>query len=120
MPLFEFVCEACANGKRFSALVGVVADAPVPACPVCKSEKVTRVVSRFFRSRSDESRIDSLTESLDSLDESDPRAQRALMRELVTEAGEDALSRDEVSELVEDSLAAEGSPDSFTEFHSPQ
>jgi putative FmdB family regulatory protein len=104
MPVFEFVCGACGSGKRFSVLIGVVADAPEPTCPVCGSGRVERVVSRFARTRSVESRMDSLTESLDGLDESDRKAQRSVLREFVSEAGEDELSRDEVNELVEDAL----------------
>jgi putative FmdB family regulatory protein len=104
MPVYEFVCGACGNGKKFSVLVGMVANAPEPCCPVCGGTNITRAVSRFARTRSDESRLDALTESLDGLDESDPKAMRRTMRELVTEAGEDELSRDEVNELVEEAV----------------
>ena len=34
MPIFEYTCNAC-HGRKFSALVGVVADAKPPTCPKC-------------------------------------------------------------------------------------
>jgi putative FmdB family regulatory protein len=104
MPIFEFVCAACGSGKKFSVLVGVVAEAPRPRCPACGGENLTRAVSRFARTRSGEARIDALTESMDGLDQSDSASMRSTLRELVSEAGEDELSRDEVNELVEESL----------------
>jgi putative FmdB family regulatory protein len=104
VPIFEFVCEACGSGRKFSVLVGVVAEAPRPRCPVCGGENLTRAVSRFARTRSGESRLDALTTSMDGLDQSDTSAMRSTLRELVSEAGEDELSRDEVNELVEESL----------------
>jgi putative FmdB family regulatory protein len=94
VPIFEFVCDACRSGRKFSVLVGVVADAPEPRCPACGSENLTRAVSRFART----------TESMDGLDQSDSASMRSTLRELVSEAGEDELSRDEVNELVEESL----------------
>lgn len=104
MPVYEFVCQACKSGKKFSVLVGMVANAPEPRCPVCQGTDIMRAVSRFARTRSEETRIDALTESLDGLDESNPKAMRNAMRELVTEAGEDELSRDEVNELVDEAV----------------
>lgn len=108
MPIFEFVCDACGSGKKFSALVGVVADAAPPTCPVCGSANLTRAVSRFARVRSAEARVDDLTDSLDGLDGSDPKAARRAMRELVEDAGDGELSSGEVDELVEEAVSEEG------------
>ena len=108
VPIYEFVCSACGSGRKFSALVGVVAGATTPTCPVCGSDRLSRTVSRFARVRSDEARVDDLTDSLDNLDESDPKAMRRAMRELVEDAGDGELSSGEVDELVEEAVSEEG------------
>ncbi len=41
MPIYEFECGSC--GERFEELTGV--DAPVPACSVCGSTDVRRLIS---------------------------------------------------------------------------
>jgi putative FmdB family regulatory protein len=89
MPIFEFTCNTCANNRRFSALVGVVANATPPACPRCGGTDLKRAVSRFARVRSEDDTLDSLAEQADNLDENDPSAMRRLMREMAGEMGED-------------------------------
>jgi putative FmdB family regulatory protein len=102
MPIFEFTCNDCRTGRRFSTLVGVVADAAPPTCPACGGVNLTKAVSRFARLRSEDDAIDSLAERADNLDESDPRAMRALMREMAGELGEDA--DDDVDAAMEEAF----------------
>jgi putative FmdB family regulatory protein len=61
MPIYEFECEGC--GARFEELVS--ADAQLPACPQCGSQRTRRLISnvsppgrqpRGAGVRSDESR----------------------------------------------------------------
>lgn len=99
MPIFEFACDAC-GVKRFSELVGVLAS-PLPVqCPRCRSTRVRKLVSRFARLRSTDEALESLAERADSLDESDPKALRSLMREVAGDLGED-MTGDDVEELLE-------------------
>ena len=99
MPLFEFSCRDC-GGRPFSALVGVVADAPAPRCPRCGGENLLKRVSRFARLRSGDEAIDALADAADQLDESDPRSVRRFVRDMA--AGMDQeIGADEIEELIE-------------------
>ena len=106
MPIFEFTCQTCATNRRFSALVGVVADADPPHCPVCGGTHLQKAVSRFARLRSDDEAIDALAERADTLDESDPKAMRSLMKEMAGEMGEDG---DDFGELMDAAMDEEAS-----------
>ena len=108
MPIFEFKCNACGNPRKFSALVGVVSNAPPPRCPKCGSGDVSKAVSRFARLRSDDEAIDSLADRAEGIDESDPRAMRGLIRDMASEMGDD-VDADEFEALMEDSMAEEAS-----------
>ena len=100
MPIFEFRCNHC--GRKFSALVGVVASASNPACPRCgASDDLTKLVSRFARLRSEDETIDALAEQADGLDSDDPKAMRRLMKEMAGEMGDD-MDADEFEALMED------------------
>src|SRR2546423_5767115 len=88
MPIFEFICDSC--GKRFSALVGVVAEARQPACPKCGGANLTKQVSRFARLRSEDETLDSLTDESAYGDiEGDPKAMRRWMRDMGSAMDED-------------------------------
>lgn len=89
MPIFEYTCNTCATGRKFSALVGVVASARPPACPRCGGTDLKKLVSRFARLRSEDETIDALAEQADSLDENDPKAVRRLVREMADGMGDD-------------------------------
>ena len=89
MPIFEFVCRTCQTGWRFSCLVGVVARAAPPVCPVCGGADLARQVSRFARARGEDEAIDGLAEQADRMDMDDPRAVGRLMREMAGELGDD-------------------------------
>lgn len=106
MPIFEYTCNACKTGRKFSALVGVVADATPPACPRCGGTDLTKVVSRFARLRSDDEAIDSLAEQADSMDFDDPKAVRRMVREMAGGMGDD-MDPAEFEQLMEEAEAEE-------------
>jgi putative FmdB family regulatory protein len=105
MPIFEFACNAC-TVKRFSELVGVVANTSPVQCPRCGSTNVRKLVSRFARLRSTDEALESLAELADTVDESDPRALRRLMNE-VAHGMDDELTGEDVEELLETSSEEE-------------
>jgi putative FmdB family regulatory protein len=105
MPIYEYTCNVCQSGRRFSVLVGVVANAPAPACPKCGGNDIQKVVSRFTRLRSDDEAIDALAEQADSMDMDDPKAVRRLVREMASEMGEEGAS-DELEALMEEEIAS--------------
>lgn len=109
MPIFEYTCNAC--GRRFSALVGMVAGATPPSCPKCGGTELKKLVSRFARVRGEEESIDALAEAADSLDENDPKAMRRLMRDMASEMGED-MDPDEFEQMMDEEQSG-GDDDAF-------
>ncbi|HSV72805.1 MAG TPA: zinc ribbon domain-containing protein [Chthonomonadales bacterium] len=88
MPIFEYTCDAC--DKRFSALVGVLADSKPPSCPQCGAVKLTKRVSRFARVRSEDEALESLADESAIGDiENDPKAMRKWVREMGKAMDED-------------------------------
>ena len=105
MPIFEYTCNACE--KRFSALVGVVANARPPACPRCGGNELERLVSRFARLRSEDETMDSLTDETRFGDlENDPKAMRNWVREMGKAMDEDM--EEDLEEAFEEEIAGEG------------
>ena len=104
MPIFEFQCNACS--RKFSALVGVVADAQPPACPKCGRRDLKKLVSRFARVRSEDEAMDALADRADSADLEDPREMRRLMKEMAGEMGED-MEWEEFEQMMEEAMEEE-------------
>ncbi len=101
MPIYEYRCHSC--GRRVSLLWRSFSEAErgTPICPRCGSRELTRLVSRVSTVRSEESRLDDLTDPsfLADLDENDPRSIGRWMRKMSQELGEDL--GDELNEVVE-------------------
>lgn len=88
MPIFEYECQGC--HRRFSVLVGVLANSRTPACPGCGGVQLDRLVSRFARVRSEDDTLDSLTDESAFGDvENDPKAMRKWVREMGKAMDED-------------------------------
>ncbi len=109
MPLFEFSCLDC--GKRFTFLSGVVAGNEAPRCPVCQSEQLKKLMSKFARGRSDDARMDAMGEKLEAQNFDDPRElrrfAREMGREMGAETGEDMS--DEMEAMIEEEANGDGS-----------
>jgi len=88
MPLYEYRCNGC---HRRVTLLRSFSDNSTPLCPECQSGDLTRLISRVSVLRSEESRLESLSDpsSLAGLDESDPRSIARWMRKMSDETGED-------------------------------
>ncbi len=114
MPIYEYRCNQC--GRRTSVLVRNVAerDTAVSHCPRCGSTDLRRLVSRVAVLRSEESRLDNLSQSpsFGDLDENDPRSMGRWMRQMSREMGEDLGP--EFDEVV-GRLEAGESPESIEE-----
>ncbi|GBC98186.1 hypothetical protein HRbin17_00685 [bacterium HR17] len=99
MPLYEFRCDRC--GKVFTFLVGVIKDNTDPFCPRCGSTQLTKLVSRIRAHLSEETRLDNLASSFESLDISEnptPRELRSVMRRLTSALG-DEVDREVIDEM---------------------
>lgn len=91
MPIYEYFCYDCR--RRVSLLWRSFADAQnrQAICPRCGGTRLTRLMSRVGILRSEESRLEDLTDPsfLDGLDENDPRSLARFMRKMADETGED-------------------------------
>lgn len=109
MPIFEFECNACR--KRFSALVGVIANPKPTACPRCGGVDLTKQVSRFARVRSEDDALESLCDETKYGDiENDPTAMRRWVKDMSAAMDED-LGDDFEEALEEDLSGKEGEGD---------
>ncbi len=105
MPVFEYTCDGC--GKRFSALVGVLASARQPACPRCSGTLLTKQISRFARIRSEDETMESLTDETRFGDiENDPKAMRNWVREMGKAMDEDMEG--DLDEALDEEMSGEG------------
>jgi putative FmdB family regulatory protein len=105
MPIFEYTCTDCK--KRFSALVGVLANARPAACPKCGGNKLERMVSRFARVRSEDETMESLTDESRFGDiENDPKAMRKWVREMGKAMDEDM--EEDLEEAFAEELTGDG------------
>ena len=89
MPIYEYRCEDC--GKISEFLLMSINEKFTPHCKRCKSQKMSRVLSRVRVLRSEESRMESLADpsKWGDLDESDPKSMAKFMKRMGKELGED-------------------------------
>jgi len=110
MPIYEYRCEDC--GKVSSYIVMNMRESFRPKCKRCAGIKMTRLISRVARVRSEESRLDSLADpsKLGGIDENDPASMARWMKRMGKEMGED-LGEDfdsMVDEAMEEESKAKG------------
>ncbi|HEY3268073.1 MAG TPA: zinc ribbon domain-containing protein [Armatimonadota bacterium] len=110
MPIYEYRCSACR--RRFSVLVGVVANTKPIECPRCGSTDAGRLMSRFARVRSEDEVLDNLADSADvgGVDENDPASVARFMKQMGGEMGEDF--GDDFEQALEEEYQAESDQDS--------
>ncbi|WP_309721935.1 zinc ribbon domain-containing protein [Armatimonas sp.] len=99
MPIFEFACNECSS-KRFSELVGVLAQTSPIQCPQCGSQNIRKLVSRFARIRSLDESLENLADMADRVDDKSLKSVRGLMKEVAGGMGDD-MSTDDVEEMIE-------------------
>jgi putative FmdB family regulatory protein len=89
MPIYEYLCEECQ--KISSYLVLNIHQPFRPKCKRCSSSKLTRVISRIARIRSEEKRLESLSDPshLQDIDEKDPSSMARWMKRMGKELGEE-------------------------------
>jgi len=89
MPLYEYLCLDCK--KRSTLLVLNLANQTPAACSHCASARVERILSRFASPKSEEARLEALTDpsNLAGLDENDPQSMAQFMKKMGKEMGED-------------------------------
>jgi putative FmdB family regulatory protein len=108
MPIYEYRCADCK--RKVTVLTLRVSETVDPVCEHCGGRNLSRLMSRFAMVKSEDARIDDLTDdsSLSGLDESDPKSMARWMRKMGKELGEDG--GDDFDEMV-DELEAGGGGD---------
>lgn len=109
MPIYEYHCRDCR--KRSSLLVLNLRNPTPPSCRHCGSQNVERLLSRFASPKSEEARLDSLTDpgNLGGLDENDPQSVARFMKHMGDEMGEDM--GDDIDAMMEGAGDEAGSSD---------
>ena len=107
MPIYEYRCGKCA--KKFSVLTLRVSEQVAAECPKCGGGG-ERLMSRFAMPRSEESRLDSLSDpgNMAGLDENDPRSVSRWMRKMGQEMGDD-VSGEDLDEMMSEMESGGGS-----------
>jgi putative FmdB family regulatory protein len=100
MPLYEYRCTACR--KRVTVLTLRASETVDATCDRCGSTALERLMSRFAMVRSEEARLDALSDpsTLGDLDENDPKSMARWMKRMGGELG-DELGGDELDEMVD-------------------
>ena len=112
MPIYEYRCTACQRrSSRIWLRIPDAAEEQAHGCPACGATGLARLMSRFSSPKSEERRLESLTEdsSLAGLDENDPRGMARLMRKMSEETGEPLEGED--AEMLDRLEAGEMPPD---------
>ena len=90
MPIYEYHCHDCR--RRVSLFFRSYSDIKdEPSCPRCGGTRLSRVISRVAVVRSEDSRLDDLSDPsmLGDLDEDDPKSIARWMRKMSAETGEE-------------------------------
>ena len=110
MPTYEYRCQQCRRRNAYS--VRGFNPPEAPTCAYCGSTNQSRVISRVAIMKSEEARLDALSDpsAFGDLDENDPKSMARMMRKMGSEMGEDLPP--EYNEMM-DRLEAGESPESI-------
>ena len=112
MPIYDYRCARC--GKRFTLFFRSFSEVTDPTCTHCGATEASRLPSRVRLVRSEEDRLDGLTDtsSLGDVDENDPASVARWARKLGSELGEDVGP--ELEEAIESGATDAGGEDDGT------
>jgi len=101
MPIYEYHCNQCFRRSTF--LIINVKGPYIPKCKHCGSEDIEKLISRVRMLRSDEARMESLTDpsKLAGLDENDPASMVRWMKKMGKEMGED-FAGDDFDQMIDE------------------
>jgi putative FmdB family regulatory protein len=101
MPIYEYECSNC--HRRTSVLTTRISERVRAICPHCGGKKLRRLMSRFAMPKSEEQRLERLSDpsSLGDLDENDPKSLARAMKKMGQEMGED-FSGEDFDEAMEE------------------
>ena len=90
MPVYEYKCLTCSCRTNVRMSYKEY-DGAKPQCPECNNNSLQRIISRVRVARSDDSRLDALSDpsNLGGVDENDPKSVGRFMRRMGHELGEE-------------------------------
>jgi putative FmdB family regulatory protein len=102
MPLYEYRCTSCK--KRVTILTLRASEAVDAVCDRCGKRTLERLMSRFAMGRSEESRLESLSDpsNLSGLDENDPASVARWMKKMSREMGDEVGGGSDVDEMADE------------------
>ena len=115
MPLYEYRCTSCK--KRVTLLPLRASERVDEVCDRCGARTLERLMSRFAMGRSDEARMEALSNpsNLSGLDENDPSSVARWMKRMSREMGEEVGGGGDIDEMADQmasgSFADEGGGD---------
>src|SRR5512143_1989514 len=100
MPIYEYRCADCK--RRVSVFFRSFSTTSDPQCPNCGGARLTRLVSRVATLKSEDARLESLSDpsSFGDVDENDPKSMARFMRKMGNEMGGEELGP-EFNEMVD-------------------
>ncbi len=124
MPTYEYGCLDCRRKVSIYQSYEQYGRVDV-RCPDCGSDKLKRLISRVRIAKSEESRLEDLSDpaAWGDIDENDPRSMARVMRKMGDELGEemppefdevvDRLESGQSPEEIEESMPELGEGDTF-------
>jgi putative FmdB family regulatory protein len=113
MPLYEYRCTQCK--KRVTILTLRASEEVDAVCDRCGARSLDRLMSRFATGRSDEARMEALSDpaNLSGLDENDPASMARWMKRMGREMGDELGEAGDIDEMADEmaSGGAEGGGD---------
>ncbi len=109
MPIYEYRCADCK--RRVSVFFRSISSTNDPQCPNCGGTRLTRLVSRVSAIKSEDARLESLSDpsAFGDVDENDPKSLARFMRKMGDQVGGEEMGP-EFGEMV-DRLEAGESPE---------
>jgi putative FmdB family regulatory protein len=107
MPIYDYRCQDCHRRVSLFYQTFSSADRATPVCSHCGSAQLARLVSRVAVLKSEESRLDDMSDPsvFGDLDENDPRSMARWARRMGDSMGEDL--GDDFNEMVDRMEAGE-------------
>ena len=102
MPSYDYRCDDCSKRSIIYQTYEEYGESPVE-CPHCGSKNLQRIIGRIRIAKSEDARLDDLSDPSDwDFDESDPKSMAKMMRKMGNELGEDMPAEfDEVVDRLE-------------------
>ena len=107
MPIYEYRCGNCK--RRVSIFFRSFSTATEPRCPNCDSDQLTRLVSRVAQVKSEDARLDVMSDpsQFGDVDENDPKSVARWAKKMGKELGEDL--GDDFDQVMEEAMEEEAS-----------